>query len=256
MPSTSTVTDTIVRTTALIGRAGLHALLPDEFEYYAMSLELVDSQGGLELVFNFPVMPNSYSEMRNSLVNVKKTGSGIVSLGNNSFSPVNISIQGTFGRKLRILVQESSNSSTEDKGKLTDKNVIPGFDLTIKSGFGMTKLLEKINIESQQLDSYGKPRLLFLYNPALNHNYLVEIISMTQNQSLESNMIWNYTMELKALAPAEKITFFNANDNQKKRLQKLLAVSLVNSVLKKVFPTVGLGTKNQSVERTVNKFRR
>ena len=50
-----------------IGRAGLHVLGPDNFEYYMCSLRLEDSQGGLKALLNFPVMPNNIIETHPAL---------------------------------------------------------------------------------------------------------------------------------------------------------------------------------------------
>ena len=127
-----------------MGRAALHSLSPDNFEYYLCSLELLDSSGDTKGFISFSVMPNNISETKNQIATISKTNSGIVSVFNSTFVPRDISIQGTFGRKLRLLLgmKETENVS-----------VIPFFggnfatnsnDVLIKTGYGMTKMLKNM----------------------------------------------------------------------------------------------------------------
>ena len=57
---------------------------------------------------------------------------------------------------------------------------------------------------SKVLDSRGKPVKLYFYNFAFNDNYIVEVVDKTFNQSRDaSNLIWNYNVSLKAVAPID-----------------------------------------------------
>lgn len=213
-----------------IGRAGVHSLYPDEFEYYACALELTSSNGDTEEFFVFPVMPDSLEE--NSVVNtnIKKTGYGVVSLHNTSFIPFPIKLSGSFGRKLRIILggTEFSNSGFSFEKFKNDplEQAAAIFNTNVKSGYGAIKVLERIVKKSLVNDRYGLPRRLFFYNLALNSNYLVEYINLTKTQSVGSNMIWRYSLDLKAIAPATQV--LSAPD---KSLRNVMKFSIINKTL-------------------------
>ena len=71
----------------------------------------------------------------------------------------------------------------------------------IKTGFGSIKVLQKLLENSKTLDQKGKPVRLYFYNFAFSENYVVEVMDKVFSQSKESNMIWNYNVSLKAVAP-------------------------------------------------------
>lgn len=250
---------------ASVGRAALHTLMPDDFEFYSCTLELLDSQGNIEGSLVFPVMPNNISSTNSPAVNVKKTAGGVVSLVNNNFTPTSISLQGTFGRKFRILVQAdtdllSGGLSLKNLGsKLKAKIPIPGFNPSFKNGYGTLKIMESIIDESTKLDAYGNPKLLFFYNQAFNHNHLVEVVSFTNNQSLESNMIWNYSLEMKTLALAENISLSDMSKNKRKKLAMLLAIAVINTGINNILGNLSaVGLKNKAktaVDATINKIK-
>lgn len=227
-------------------KAYIHALYPDEFEYYLLSLELVSRSGELKESIIFPVMPNSISEQRQSLVNVKKTNNSIVSLTNRTFAPTTININGTFGRKLRLLfsnqdkTKENSGSAFSFKGG--KKKQING---EIKTGYGVTKLLEKIILRSQSEPDC----LLFLYNMSLNNNYLVECTDMSFNQSTENNMLWNYQLGFKSLARAETI-YPGGQQADKNKIKSLLKFSVINAATASLL-RVGEGVKSLANESAV-----
>ena len=94
-----------------LGKAALHALAPNDFEYYACSFELVDSDFRILDVFNFPVMPDQMSINGQSLVSIKKSGRSFLSQFNDSFIGHTIQINGTFGRKFRLILSNQKNGS-------------------------------------------------------------------------------------------------------------------------------------------------
>ena len=216
---------------ATMGRAGLHALAPDQFEYYMCSLELINSQGATVAFLNFPVMPNSISETESKIIDISKTNSGIVSMFNSSFVPRYISIQGTFGRKFRIL-SGLKDIPTGDKTIISIMNGNLGFsmfgqEVKVKTGFGLVNLLRRIIAKSTETDDYGMPYFLLFNNYALNSNYVVEIVQSSFTQSVENNMLWFYSLEMKAVAPAEAV----------KRIKKwndFLAPVLSNSIAQSI----------------------
>lgn len=223
-----------------LGRGALHAMAPDDFEFYACTFELINSQGIIENIFHFPVMPNSISVSRNALVNIRKTGTAYLSQFNDSFVGKNISITGTFGRKFRLLLTKGVGANIG-----SDSDFFQTFDLNVKTGYGALKLMEKMIESSQQLDEYLQPKMLLFYNSALNQNHVVEVLQFQEQQSLESNMIWNYTLEMKMLAPVDEIIYLNGN---KKHLYDLLAVSALNKSINKVFDNISL----EGVTNTLN----
>lgn len=81
-----------------------------------------------------------------------------------------------------------------------------GVDGRIKTGYGVTKVLEAIIEKSKGVDSNGQSYRLYLYNPALGHNWLVKhtgVLGLFQDKE-SSNGIWNYALELMAIAPTDR----------------------------------------------------
>lgn len=195
---------------ASVGRAGVNSLFPNDFEYYACSLELVDSKGKIVDMLIFPVMPDNIIENKISISNVKKSSFGVVSFFNSSFVPFSINISGSFGRKLRMLLGEGESIFSGIKfapsGSISFAEYSPPiFNTRIKTGYGVIKIMEKIYKRSFQLDESGLPHKLFFNNLALNSNYLVEFKQLNLSQNRQTNMIWNYSAVFTALAPAYKI---------------------------------------------------
>lgn len=199
-------------------RAYLNSLYPEEFEYYLFTLELIDKNGKVDEILTFPVMPTSIQEARTSLVNIKKTNSSIVSLTNISFAPTNISISGTFGRKIRILLGKEFSQANA-----FNFNINSQLNGEIKSGYGVTKVLERIIKKSQTIEG----SLLFMYNLSLNNNYLVECSEMSFSQSMENNAFWNYSLYFKSLARAEDV-YPGGKEAQKKKISEMLKFDNIN----------------------------
>lgn len=221
-----------------LGKAGLNALFPKDFEYYMMALELVDSDDRVVDYFVFPVMPDSITHSSTSITNVKKTAGGVSVLKNATFIPIDIQMKGSFGRRLRLLVGSqrisftalrfSTKTGSFSKESATDDGVrfkVPIFNPGVKTGYGATKILEAICDKSQGLDSKHKPYRLYLYNPALGNNYLVEVknLTLTQDKS-SSNMLWQYQLSLTAIAPLDQL---------KRSPQKSLTKALGSDILQK-----------------------
>jgi len=187
-----------------VGRATANAMFPNDFEYYVVALELVgyinkngNNKSTSEL-FVFPIMPDRITEEKVNLVNIKKTIGGVTTLKNNTFIPKNISLNGTFGRTLKFLT---------NRGNVIDLDAVhfSEFNTKLKTGYGCLKILESICEKSRQLDDSNKPFKLFFYNPALGNSYLVEVENLTLPQTKEQNMMWNYNLKLKAIAPIKSI---------------------------------------------------
>jgi len=188
------------------GRSSIHAMAPDDFEYYMCSLELLDSEGVTKGFMMFPVMPNNIMETKTEILSTIKTNSGIVSVFNPTFVPREISIQGTFGRKLRMIsnfveVEEAPSNWFRNVvggsyGKLTGSKTI------FKTGYGMMRAMKKMVDTLYKLDENGRPHIMIFNNYAFNSHYVVEIPQSSFSQSTGENMIWYYNLEMRAIANA------------------------------------------------------
>lgn len=214
------------------GRAALHAQSPDDFEYYMCSLELIDSAGITKGFMTFAVMPNNLSESKSQIANITKTNRGITTVFNDSFIPRDISIQGSFGRKLRLLagVKEAENvGSIPFFGGNLGTNPKEG-GMLVKTGYGLIKMLSKMVDESYKLDKQGNPCVMIFNNYALNTHYVVEILQDSYNQSIENNMIWYYSLEMKAVAPAEAVRETDDSRRNSEFLTNVAAGSVVRGI--------------------------
>ena len=153
-----------------VGRAGLHVLGPDNFEYYMCSLSLRNRNMEEVAYMSFPVMPNNIMESQQAVASVTKTNKGIVTQFNSSFNPKDISIQGTFGRKLRLIlgnkefapVDAAAGFAMAQKffnGNIGINGGIAGTDILIKTGNGV----------------YGELRDMIVYRKGDNEKYLCKV---------------------------------------------------------------------------------
>lgn len=241
------------------GREFLNSMHPREFEYYACAFELVDENGTRVEFFSFPVIPQSIQENKTSLANIKKTFGGIVVTNQSTFVPFDISISGNFGRKMRKVDYESfaevvnvgkpksqkvikPDGTIEDQisQDLSEVVVTNMFSTDYKTGYGCTKILETIFQRAQSTDLNRKPLRLFFYNLSLSSNYLVEPISLSISQAREQNMIWQYSMNLKALAPAKYVfsqytsSLKQLRSYTKKNVRMTQKANIINELLKNV----------------------
>lgn len=196
-----------------IGQAGAHTLFPTEFEYYAVTLELTDSRGKSIEYLTFPVTPDNISYDDQTFVNIKKTLGGISSTDTSTNRPKRITMNGTFGRKLKLLTElNNANSGDSTKGGvfspiqdgLQSKTRL--LNLRLKSGYGVTKILKSIVDKSSSLDEYNNPLNLYLYFPVLGENYLIKINNFRLTQDITtSNMLWKYMLDITVLANLAEI---------------------------------------------------
>ena len=204
-----------------IGRAGLNGLFPNDFEVYMVSLELTTSRGELVDFLSFPILPKSMSQSEAKRINVKKSLQGIVVTTSNSFTPKEITMQGNFGRSFKIALSPRTTASgvgfkfstragifkSTDTNPRSTKLTTPVFDSTVKTGYGLIKILQSIIDKSTSLDDEGRPFRLFLHNPTIGGSWLV---TPTQNplvlgQNLQLNMIHTYNLNLTLLAPLDSL---------------------------------------------------
>lgn len=178
------------------GRALLHSQFPDDFEFYACSFELINQLGKTDGLFHFPVMPFSMMVNGQPLISIKRTGGGHSSFFSQNFMPRQVSINGNFGRKFRILIGALSKD---------DKTY---FDLKYKTGYGALKQMEKIISQSTKIDDKTQmPYFLIFRNFSLNQHFIVEVTDFSFQQSMENNMIWNYTLNMKVVGNERELNF-------------------------------------------------
>ena len=200
-----------------VGKAGLNALFPSDFEYYLVALELVDSQNNTVDYFSWPVLPDEIRETHTELTSIRKTMSGVNVTKNPTFNPRQVSLRGDFGRRFKILLGNQQvqfagfglsvkNGALNISGPNTLQEIIPQFSSFAKTGFGCVKLLESIKEKSKKLDNFQKPFSLYLYNPILGNNYQVEFNAFTHMQDKDRyNMIPAYNIQLTAVAPLSSL---------------------------------------------------
>lgn len=199
-----------------VGKAGLNAIFPKEFNYFAISLELVDSRGRTVDYFLFPVNPSEIRETVREITNIRKTISGVSVLKNPTFIPSDIVISGDFGRNFKAIVngqpfqfagiQLSLNQGLFGSIKSDITRKYSQFSSIAKTGYGCVKVIEGIKDKSKGLDLDGKPYSLYLYNPILGNNYQVEFVSFDHFQNdKNSNMIAKYSIRLQSVAPLDSL---------------------------------------------------
>ena len=105
-----------------VGKLTAHTLFPNEFEYYLISFELLDSGASHKVTdrFIFPVMPDRIEIGKMKTTTIKKSFGGVIAYTNNAFETIPISITGSFGRRFRLLVGNKRTDEVSDTfgGKL------------------------------------------------------------------------------------------------------------------------------------------
>jgi len=235
--------------TSSMGRAALHALYPDEIEYYLCSLELIDSSGVTKGYMTFTVMPNNIMDSKTQIATITKTNTGVTTLFNDTFCPRDVSLQGCFGRKLRLItgVQPTGNVSTIPFFGGNTGVKIGKENLLIKTGFGLLKMMENILESAWELDDKKKPHVLIFNNYALNTSYVVEPLQQSFSQGVENNMLWFYSVELKAVADGNIIkSSFSGNKDMKKFLTTVASsqiAKLLNNLITSSIKNFGMALK-------------
>lgn len=274
----NSVTTNVRGSLASVGRAALHTMAPDNIEYYLCSLELLDSVGTTKGFLSFNIMPNSIMESKTQIASITKTNAGIVTMFNSTFQPRQISIQGTFGRKLRVITGalEVANKSgaqykntkgenlrsslaSGDTGFYLPYPMSPSYDkLLFKTGYGLTKMLQSICNASWSLDENNKPYILIFTNYALNTSYVVEVLQDSYSQSVDNNMLWYYSLELKAVAPSSIIK--SSNHDETTKLLSSVAANAISKGLTNVISDVvkyssqGLSSSIDSAKNKISKL--
>jgi hypothetical protein len=245
MPNiTKNIEDKYRRLAQSVGRSFVNQAFPNDFEVYLMSFELLDSNNTTIEYFLFPVMPEEISESKKTLTTIKKTSSGVNSMFNPTFTPIDIKISGNFGRQFKMMLNNDIVALSGVFGKLINKGSVlsfkvPEFDISVKTGYGVTKKLQSLIDKSFSLDDNGRPHKLLFYNYALNTSYMVEIEAVSFRQDMPTNMIWQYSIEMTALAPTEYIF-----EKYKNSLNKAMSFSALSKVTQTVVKDLAPLAKN------------
>lgn len=213
-----------------VGKAALHAAAPDNYEYYLISLELFNHKGEQEGFISFSVMPENISETSTPIINILRTWGGYVTNVNPGFIPVDIQLSGTFGRKFRLA--GNTKDPTKSNKNLFNLSVgkLLGASMNVVSGYGLTKIMQHILQSASKTGSLVKgaelgetyPYFLVYNNYSFNTSYVVEVINYNFQQSMATNMMWNYNIQLRAVA--NKLNFFKKNSSS------LLSTVAANSI--------------------------
>jgi len=225
-----------------LGRSALNALYPYDFEVYLVALELTNSSGQTIDYLSFPITPESISKSEPKRTNIRNTSSGVTVLSSSTFMPEEINLKGNFGRNFKFLLSEnepsvngvaySTKAGVYDLTQIgTSNNTLsfktPLFDIGVKTGYGAIRILKAIISKSNGVDGDGKPFRLYFYNLALGESYLVAVppSGITVSQNKEKNMIWEYNLTLKTIAPLNAL---KSNVGQSS-LQNVLSANAVQT---------------------------
>lgn len=213
-----------------LGQESLHYLYPQDFEAYVISLEIVDPDLDITLEsLTFPILPDSIKETESNIIQIQQNNGGISIFNTEVFIPKNIQLSGNFGRRFRFLIGRnlvdamafSTIGSFKDAVKNLAKVVF--YSNQIKTGYGVTKILEGMLKKTRMTNSKGNFYKLYFYNLALGHYYQVKLMNFTFSQSIQNNMIWDYDIQLIAISPLSGLTMLK---------QKLLGV-MTNDIIGK-----------------------
>lgn len=225
------VAQQIIDSAVSVGKAALHCVMPDDIEYYLCSLELVDCEDKRLGFLSFSVMPEQIVENHSPIQTMIKTNNAVITNFNSSFSPVDITIAGTFGRKFRLLLnykdpkdELNTYGSSKSNAISLDFGTVAGVSSGVKSGYGMTKILQHILESANKTDANGKPLYVKFCNYSLNTAYIVDVVNFGFSQTMANNCMWNYNFTLRAVAKLRK---YNSTKNKMKELLPQIAANSV-----------------------------
>ena len=198
------------------GEAALYALFPDNYELYLVILQVVDDDlNEVKDYLVFPVNPDSIMRIQKTFTNIKKSFSSVHVIDNNSFVPFPISMNGSFGRGLRTVFTGNSL-------------------ITVKTGFGVVTYLKNLITLSKKTNENGRPYRTVLYNLTFGETYTVEVNECRYSQSMGTNRIWNYDLNMTTVSPGDiGDTSLNVS------MASMMAFKTINESAKSLLKTVG-----------------
>lgn len=228
---------TVIDSVLEVGKSALHVLMPDDYEYYLCSLELYNSDFNKEGFLSFVVMPDQITENHTPIQTMTKTHGGIVTTFNPTFTPIDISFSGTFGKKFRMVTNSVQDPIQKRGENLLNLNLgkLGSAGIGVKSGYGLTKVLEHILKMANKTDGNDKPYFLIFNNYAFNTSYVVNVVNFQFTQSYEQNMIWYYNVSLKAVGRKPK----RMNKGKLNILKQVAFNSISNGLTKTITGMIG-----------------
>lgn len=268
--------DRIESTLLTLGKTALANKYTRDFEVYMCAIELTTYNGDTIDYFAFPVMPSSISKTEAEVTTIQHSLNGITVFNKDGFIPKELRIQGNFGRMMKVIFNDSNVMKFKAINYSIDKGFYSAQDLNtndsktkvielpygIKTGYGCTKILQSIIDKAKGYDVDGKNFRLLFYNSALGESYLVvptkNPLELSQNEG-QSNMIWNYTLNLTIIADLKYVNFNNNGVGYKKSLSTATKSDAVQKSINVVagdllkYTTATINNVNTLVDSTLRK---
>lgn len=253
----NTVVNEVMNLAKSVGVQAIATMMPHEFEWYMIALELATADNKTIDYLTFPIMPNSLSKVEQNRTSIKKSLSGVTVLQNSALPLGEIVLQGNFGRGFKNLVGINNDVSagalaySMKAGKYDlyslqegSNNKIPKvktFNTAVKTGYGVIKMLQAILSKSVGHDNQGRPFRLFFYNMAFGESYQVVVPpnGMRFYQDISNNMIWNYDLRLTVVAPLDAVVKDSRKWKQLSASAIQGSVDIVSSEVKSIVGDLG-----------------
>lgn len=253
----NTVVNEVMSLVKSVGLQAIATMMPHEFEWYMIALELATADNKTIDYLTFPIMPNSLSKVEQNRTSIKKSLSGVTVLQNSALPLGEIVLQGNFGRGFKNLVGINNDVSagalaySMKAGKFDlyslqegSNNKIPKvktFNTAVKTGYGVIKMLQAILSKSVGHDNQGRPFRLFFYNMAFGESYQVVVPPNGTRfyQDVSNNMIWNYDLRLTVVAPLDAVVKDSRKWKQLSASAIQGSVDIVSSEVKSVVGDLG-----------------
>ena len=253
----NTVVNEAMNLAKSVGLQAIATMMPHEFEWYMIALELATADNKTIDYLTFPIMPNSLSKVEQKRTSIKKSLSGVTVLQNSALPLGEIVLQGNFGRGFKNLVGINNDISagalaySMKAGKYDlyslqegNNNKIPKvktFNTAVKTGYGVIKMLQAILSKSVGHDNQGRPFRLFFYNMAFGESYQVVVPpnGMRFYQDISNNMIWNYDLRLTVVAPLDAVVKDSRKWKQLSASAIQGSVDIVSSEVKSIVGDLG-----------------
>lgn len=253
----NTVVNEVMNLAKSVGVQAIATMMPHEFEWYMIALELATADNKTIDYLTFPIMPNSLSKVEQNRTSIKKSLSGVTVLQNSALPLGEIVLQGNFGRGFKNLVGINNDVSAGalaysmkagkydlyslQKGSNNKIPKVKTFNTAVKTGYGVIKMLQAILSKSVGHDNQGRPFRLFFYNMAFGESYQVVVPpnGMRFYQDISNNMIWNYDLRLTVVAPLDAVVKDSRKWKQLSASAIQGSVDIVSSEVKSIVGDLG-----------------
>lgn len=231
----------------------MHVMSPFNYEYYLSAFELVDSNGRTVMYFQFPLNPQSITVSEQRGHDIQRTFSSVVVTDSDTFVPTIIDISGNFGRELKVMAlnksgrteigtaaamisEEFTTDAIHNTYRARKWSKMIGANTLVMTGYGAIKMMQIITSCDTLLGKDNQPFKLIFHNYSAGDSMWVKVKNLQIKQSLDSNMIWNYTCNMDAIAPAEYVCGIFS----KKKALKMMAIGVANRTISDVAKKVAV----------------